>query len=222
MREIIFDTETTGLSPEQGHKVIEIGCVELIDKRKTGKSFQIYINPDRDVPNEAFKIHGISTEFLQDKPKFHQCHESFLEFIADSKLIAHNASFDMKFINFELALLKLPQIINSRVLDTLQIARKKFPGAQNSLNALCKRFNIDLAARNYHGALLDAELLADVYLKLMAETQGMMQFVAKAPEILAMPEPKIYREARSFAVFEEEVWCHEELVKRLKNPLWQS
>jgi DNA polymerase-3 subunit epsilon len=170
-REICLDIETTGLDPKDGHRIIEIACVELIDKTKTGNVFHSYVNPSREVPKEAIAIHGITTEFLQDKPLFHHITYKFLDFIKDAKLIIHNAAFDTKFINYELNILNIPQLDNTKIIDSLLIARSKFPGAQNSLDALCKRFGIDLSKRTKHGALLDSELLIDVYLELMGGAQ---------------------------------------------------
>lgn len=171
MREICFDTETTGLNPNEGHKVVEIGCVELIDGVRTGKHYHQYINPRRSMPTEAFKVHGISEEFLKDKPIFAHVADEFLEFIKGAKLIAHNAKFDMKFLNFELQLIGREPISYDYVIDSLVIARNKFPGAKNTLDALCKRFEVDLSKRDKHGALLDSELLADVYIELMGGAQ---------------------------------------------------
>ena len=171
MREICLDTETTGLDPKDGHKVIEIACVELVNKIKTGKFFHTYINPRRDVPEEAFRVHGLSTEFLKDKPFFDHIVDKFLDFIKDDLLVIHNASFDLKFLNHELKNLNRPTLNNNRVSDTLQIARTKFPGSPNSLDALCKRFAIDLSRRQKHGALVDTELLCDVYIELMGGAQ---------------------------------------------------
>src|SRR3989338_8374687 len=159
MRKICLDTETTGLDPREGHKIVEIGCVELINGVRTGNDFHVYINPRRDIPIEAFNVHGLSTEFLQDKPIFAHIAHKFLDFIRDTKLIIHNATFDIKFLNFELGLVGSNPISKEFVIDTLIIARNKFPGAQNSLDALCKRFEIDLSKRKKHGALLDSELL---------------------------------------------------------------
>lgn len=172
MREIILDTETTGLDPKSGHRIIEIGMIEMIDKVLTGEKFHFYINPERDVPIEAYRIHGISTEFLCDKPLFSAISEEFLHFISDSTLVIHNASFDMKFINHELSIINKPSIDMSNVIDTLLIARKKFPGAKVSLDALCKKFSIDNSSRNFHGALLDAKLLAEVYVELTGGRQS--------------------------------------------------
>ncbi len=178
MREIIFDTETTGLDPKNGDKIVEIGMVELIDYMPTGKYFHTYVNPMRDMPIEAFKVHGLSTQFLSDYPTFSDPNvvDAMLEFIGDDILIAHNAEFDRKFINAELALINLPQIAQERCIDTVQIAKKKFPGAPVSLDALCRRFAIDLKDRSLHGALLDARLLAAVYLELMGGRERSLGF----------------------------------------------
>lgn len=178
MREIVFDTETTGLDPKNGDKIVEIGMVELIDYIPTGKFFHSYVNPMRDMPIEAFKVHGLSTQFLSDFPTFSDplVVDEMLEFIGDDILIAHNAEFDRKFINAELALINLPQIPQARCIDTVQIAKKKFPGAPVSLDALCRRFAIDLKDRSLHGALLDARLLAAVYLELMGGRERSLGF----------------------------------------------
>jgi DNA polymerase III subunit epsilon len=171
MREIVLDTETTGLDPDAGHRVIEIGCVELIDHFPTGKSFQRYLNPERDMPPDAQRIHGITSEFLSDKPLFAHVVEEFLEFIGDAPLVIHNASFDLKFLNAELTRVKRGPLELARAIDTVDIARNKFPGARVSLDELCKRFSIDLSGRSLHGALLDAELTAQVYLELTGGRQ---------------------------------------------------
>jgi len=171
MREICLDTETTGLEPKDGHRIVEIGCVEIIDRVKTGNVFHIYINPERDMPESAFKIHGISEDFLQDKPKFIDIAEEFIEFVKDTNLVIHNAAFDMKFINSELRKCDMEIIERRFVKDSLIMARNKYPGSKNSLDALCKRFKIDLSRREKHGALLDADLLADVYVELVGGKQ---------------------------------------------------
>jgi len=165
-REIVFDTETTGLKPFKGDRITEIGCVEVIDLLPTGKTFRRYVNPERDVPEEVVKITGLTTEFLADKPLFAEIVEDFLEFVGDSKMVAHNARFDRDFLNVELNKLDRTPFEDKRFIDTLLIARKKFPGAYNSLDALCKRFSVSLSERAMHGALLDAKLLAEVYLEL--------------------------------------------------------
>lgn len=171
MREIVLDTETTGLDPDQGDRLVEIGCVELFNHMPTGNTYHQYINPQRDMPQEAFNVHGLSEEFLSDKPVFATVVQAFLDFIGDAKLVIHNASFDMKFLNAELRRAALPVIPMAQALDTLDIARRKFPGAQNSLDALCRRFNIDNSSRVLHGALLDSEILAEVYLELIGGRQ---------------------------------------------------
>jgi DNA polymerase-3 subunit epsilon len=172
MREIVLDTETTGFEPSEGHRIVEIGAVELFNHMPTGKTYHQYIHPERDMPTEAFNVHGISVEFLADKPKFAAIGQAFLDFIGpDSKLVIHNAAFDMKFLNFELQKAGLATIANDRALDTLMIARRKFPGSPASLDALCRRFNIDNSSRTLHGALLDSEILAEVYLELIGGRQ---------------------------------------------------
>jgi DNA polymerase-3 subunit epsilon len=167
MREIVLDTETTGLSPDNGDRIVEIGCVELINHVPTNNTYQVYLNPEKDMDPGAEKVHGLTNEFLLDKPKFIEIADSFLDFIGDSNLIAHNADFDINFLNSELVRAKKDKISNDRVVDTLKIARSKFPGARNSLDALCKRFFVDNSNRSLHGALLDSELLAEVYLELV-------------------------------------------------------
>ncbi len=172
MREIVLDTETTGLKPEEGHRIIEIGCLELVNYVPTGREFHRFINPERDVPDEAQQVHGITSAFLADKPVFSDIADSFLEFIADAKLIIHNAKFDIGFLNAELSRLPRDPIPFDQVVDTLALARRKHPAGPNSLDALCKRYRIDLSERTKHGALLDSELLARVYLELMGGTQA--------------------------------------------------
>jgi DNA polymerase-3 subunit epsilon len=171
MREIVLDTETTGFDPATGDRIVEIGCVELIDHLPTGKSFQAYLNPERPVPIETQRVHGLTDEFLADKPLFAHIVEELLEFIADSTLVIHNASFDMKFVNSELHRCGRPPLHPARAIDTIEIAKAKIPGARYSLDELCRRFGIDLTARSKHGALLDAELTARVYLELVGGRQ---------------------------------------------------
>lgn len=182
MREIVLDTETTGLEPSQGHRIIEIGCLELNNRTPTGAKYHVYINPQRDVPEEAQKISNLSTEFLQDKPLFADIVDGFIEFIADSPLVIHNAEFDIKFLNSELGKVKRPALPLARTIDTVHIARKKFPGSPASLDALCRRFNISLDERKSkgHGAMLDVELLAQVYLELLGGKQPGLELVAKS------------------------------------------
>jgi DNA polymerase-3 subunit epsilon len=182
MREIVFDTETTGFEPDDGHRIVEIGCVELIDHFPTGKSFQAYLNPERDVPVESQRVHGLSDEFLRDKPVFAAVVEEFLAFIGDAPLVIHNAGFDIKFINAELARTGHPPISLARAIDTIEIAKRKIPGARYSLDELCKRFGVDLSARAKHGALLDADLTAQIYLELVG---GRQRGLALAPAEIA-------------------------------------
>jgi DNA polymerase-3 subunit epsilon len=175
MREIVFDTETTGFEPGDGHRIVEIGCVELMDHFPTGRTLQFYLNPERDVPIESQRVHGLSAEFLADKPIFAHVVEEFLEFLGDAPLVIHNASFDIKFINAELKRTGHKAIPLLRAIDTIEIAKRKFPGARYSLDELCKRFGVDLSVRSKHGALLDAQLTAEVYLELIGGRQrGLM------------------------------------------------
>jgi DNA polymerase III subunit epsilon len=171
MREIVLDTETTGFDPDTGDRIVEIGAIELMGHIRTEKTFHVYINPERLMPDDARAVHGLDDDFLRDKPCFREVGQSFLDFIADSPLIIHNAAFDMRFLNAELKWLGLPLLPLNRAVDTLEIARKKFPGAPASLDALCRRFGIDNSARTLHGALLDSEILAEVYLELIGGRQ---------------------------------------------------
>ena len=171
MREIVLDTETTGLDPYDGHRIVEIGAVELFNHVPTGNVYHQYINPVRKMPEQAFAVHGLSDEFLSDKPKFADIASEFLDFIGSEKLIIHNASFDMKFINYELSKIKRGEVSYDRAVDTLAIARKKFPGSPASLDSLCRRFKIDNSARVMHGALLDSQILSEVYLELIGGKQ---------------------------------------------------
>jgi DNA polymerase-3 subunit epsilon len=171
MREIVIDTETTGLDPDTGDRIVEIGAVELLNHMPTGRSFHAYINPQRDVPADAVAVHGLTAQFLADKPAFAAVAAEFAEFIGDARLVIHNAAFDMKFLNAELGWAQRPSLPWARAVDTLDLARRRFPGAQNSLDALCRRFGVDNSGREKHGALLDSELLAEVYLELMGGRQ---------------------------------------------------
>lgn len=171
MREVVMDTETTGLDPFTGDRIVEIGAVELINHLPTGRVYHQYINPERDMPQGAFDVHGLSAEFLSDKPVFKTIAQDFLDFVGNDKMVIHNASFDMKFINAEFEWMGLPKLPMSQAIDTLDMARRRFPGAQNSLDALCRRFNVDNSAREKHGALLDSEILAEVYLELIGGRQ---------------------------------------------------
>jgi DNA polymerase-3 subunit epsilon len=183
MREIVFDTETTGFEPGEGHRIVEIGLVELMDHFPTGRSKQFYLNPERDVPIESQRVHGLSAEFLSDKPLFAHVADEFLEFVGDAVLVIHNASFDMKFINAELIRVGRTPLSMARTVDTIEIAKRKLPGARYSLDELCRRFSIDLSVREKHGALLDAELTAQVYLELVG---GRQRGLALAPVEIAV------------------------------------
>ncbi len=228
MRRIILDLETTGLDPRKGHKIVEIGCIEVIGREKTDKIFHMYIDPERDMPDVAFKIHGISSKFLQGKPKFRDIAKDFLGFIGDSKIIAHNASFDVGFLNYELGVLKHPPIKDDRVIDTLFLARRNFPGSPASLDALCKRFNISLADREKkgHGALLDSELLYEVYIRLTEGIQSEL-IVAKMKtreheEIGSlMSTSKKTIPARKF-YYSEDNKEHEKFLNKIKNSTWEK
>lgn len=199
-REIVLDTETTGFEPKQGHRMVEIACVELQDFLPTGRSFHVYIDPERDMPPEAEKVHGLSAAFLKGKPKFAEAEvaEAFIEFVGDAALIAHNAGFDRNFVNFELERCGRPIIPEPRWIDTLALAQKRFPGMYNSLDALCKRFNISLAEREKHGALIDAKLLASVYLELQGGRERRLELtptrvkttVAAATQVAYGPRPR--------------------------------
>jgi DNA polymerase-3 subunit epsilon len=171
MREIVLDTETTGLDPDTGDRIVEIGAVEIVNHMPTGRTFHAYINPQRDVPAEAVEVHGLTAAFLSDKPVFSSVAAEFAAFVGDARLVIHNAAFDMKFLNAELGWCGQASIPWGRTVDTLDLARRRFPGAQNTLDALCRRFGVDLSAREKHGALLDSELLAEVYLELMGGRQ---------------------------------------------------
>lgn len=220
MREIVFDTETTGFDPFQGDRVVEIGCVEMKNGVPTGETYHQYINPEREMPEGAFKIHGLSTEFLKGHPVFSQVAQDFLDFVGtDSNLVAHNADFDMRFMNWELENAGHEPLALSRVVDTLQIARTKFPGSPNSLDALCKRFNIENGHRTLHGALLDSEILADVYIELMGGRQQGMDLVSESESTLKL-KPKKERPHRSYSINPDELAAHEDFIAKIKDPLW--
>jgi DNA polymerase-3 subunit epsilon len=224
MREIVLDTETTGFKPADGHRIVEIGCIELQNHVPTGGVFHKYINPERDMPMEAFQVHGLSEGFLSDKPVFAEVVGEFLEFVGDSKLVIHNAGFDMAFINAELKTLGFAAMPMSQAIDTVRMARDKFPGAQASLDALCRRFNIDNSARTKHGALLDAELLAEVYLELMGGRQQGFGLTADADSVglaAATPAERVARPARPHEATEEELAAHRKFLERLTNPIWE-
>ncbi|MDA0368189.1 MAG: DNA polymerase III subunit epsilon [Proteobacteria bacterium] len=219
-REIVFDTETTGLSPGEGHRVVEIGCVELINHVPTGKNWQRYVNPDRYMPGDAFRVHGLSEEFLAKQPRFAEVVDDFLAFVGTSPVVAHNASFDVGFINAELALLKRPPLNVERVIDTVSIARRKYPGAQASLDALCRRFSIDLSARTKHGALLDAELLAEVYLELIGGRQPTLGLAVDLDTVPLDSVPTRTWPERTFKPSLDDLVAHAAFLQKIKDPIW--
>jgi len=224
MRQITLDTETTGLNPSAGHRIVEIGCVELVNHIPTGKRFHRYVNPERNIPDEAAKIHGLTEDFLSRHQVFANLADDFLAFIGDAPLIIHNAEFDLAFLNAELARLNLPALESKRCIDTLMLARKRFPGSPASLDALCKRFGVDNSEREKHGALLDSALLAEVYLELVGGREPGLSLAAAESETshrIAASE-KSFREPRPHEPTEEERAAHETLVARLKDPIWGS
>jgi DNA polymerase III subunit epsilon len=224
MREIVLDTETTGFDPTTGHRIVEIGCVEMVNHVRTKENFHVYLNPERDMPEEAFKVHGLSEEFLSDKPLFADVAQKFVDFIGDSRLVIHNADFDMRFLNWELQMLGYPTMPKDRALDTVAMARKRFPGSPVSLDALCRRFGIDNTKREKHGALLDAELLADVYLELIGGREpGLALASQRQTAAAATGNAEIVREMRAprpHAASEEERAVHGEFVAKLTDALW--
>jgi DNA polymerase-3 subunit epsilon len=221
MRHIVLDTETTGLDPNSGHRIVEIGCVELINHIPSGRTFHSYLNPEREMPPEASNIHGLTDEFLSDKPLFSQVVSGFLEFIAEDQLIIHNAGFDMAFLNAELQRHGFTQLARERAIDTVIMARKKFPGAPASLDALCKRFSIDNAHRTLHGALLDARLLADVYLELSGgrQTGFTIDFAVRGSNPTTNGK-KTVRPARAHVVPKNELAAHEKALGKINGALW--
>jgi len=225
LREIILDTETTGLEPRDGHRIVEVGAIEMFNKVLTGKHFHFYVNPDRDMPTEAYRIHGISGEFLRDKPRFADIADDFLEFIQDSKLIIHNAAFDIKFLNHELSLLKRPNIklldLNNSI-DTVIMARKKFPGMKASLDALCKRYKIDNSSRKLHGALKDAALLAEVYVELTGGRQASFSLTQEKQVATnaANTHSQTIKNAIVVKPTKEELQKHKEFLTKILMPAW--
>lgn len=227
MREICFDTETTGLYADNGDRIIEIGAVELVNHIPTGREYHVLINPERDVPIEAVKIHGIDNDVLKDKPVFKQIAQEWIDFVGeDSLLVAHNAEFDIKFINMELERCGLPKYDFDRVVDTLAIAKKQFPKLHNSLNDLCKRFGIDNSSRTLHGALIDSQLLAKVYLQLMGGNEPSINFISNQNEHMKSENEKYNKIKiieRHFEISEEEQNNHINFLQNdIKNSIWLS
>ena len=226
MREIVFDTETTGLSPITGDRLVEIGCVELVNKVETGRTFHAYFNPGRPMPSEAEAVHGLSTVFLSDKPRFHDKIEELLNFLGHGPLVAHNAAFDFGFLNHEMGQCSRPSICMTRMVDTLGLARTRHPGAKHSLDALCTRFGVDRSARVRHGALLDAQLLAQVYIELTGGRQIGLGLIAEdelAPSAssLAPPVVRPWRAPRPHFASPAELERHRSFLARITKPLWQ-
>lgn len=226
MREIVLDTETTGFDPEQGDRIVEIGAVELWNHVATGETYHVYINPERSMPQEAFEVHGLGDDFLRDKPKFREIGQSFLDFVKDSKLVIHNASFDMKFLNAELGWLNLPKLPWDQAIDTLAIARQKFPGSPASLDALCRRFGIDNSSRTLHGALLDSEILAEVYLELIGGRQPDFALASNTGNASGVPEddwrPRPRPTPLAARVTAEETAAHADFIEKLGDgALWK-
>ncbi|MBL07730.1 MAG: DNA polymerase III subunit epsilon [Rhodobiaceae bacterium] len=227
MREIVLDTETTGLSPEKGDRVVEIGCVELFNHVPTGKTFQTYLNPERLMDAGAQEIHGLTDDFLKSQPIFLKIVDEFLSFIGESTLVIHNAKFDLAFMNNELNRIGRENIEFERAIDTLSIARKKFPGAQNNLDALCRRFDVDSSRRDLHGALLDSEILAEVYLELIGGKEPDLNLVNKKKED-SKKNTNTRRESNkrdtplNYDVSQEEEAEHLEFIQNIKNPIWNK
>lgn len=235
MREIVLDTETTGLDPKDGHRIIEIGALELQNLMPTGRKLHLYINPQRDIDPDAEKVHGISSAFLEDKPLFEAVASEFLDFVKDDPIIIHNAPFDVGFLDAELARMSHPPLESSRIVDTLPLARQKFPGAKASLDALCKRFEIDNSHRDLHGALIDADLLAAVYVELKGgrqpgllgesdTTSSVSATLAQNDDSLAgfSLETKSIRAVRPHPHHESEQAAHTEFLKTITDPIWEN
>ncbi|OYX61135.1 MAG: DNA polymerase III subunit epsilon [Novosphingobium sp. 32-60-15] len=227
MREIVFDTETTGLDPRSGDRLVEIGCIEMINRVPSGAVYHCYFNPERDMPAEAEAVHGLSIAFLSDKPRFAEKAGEFLEFIQDSPLVAHNAGFDFGFMNTELELCGLAPVSRDRMIDTVAIARRKHPGAKLSLDALCSRYGIDRSHRTKHGALLDAELLAQLYVELQGGRQIGLELAAEARMMteqsvigISSSVTRTFRSPRPHVASEEELARHAEFMAGFSEPIW--
>lgn len=229
VREVVLDTETTGLELEFGHRIVELGAIELINHVPSGRVFHAYVNPERDMPEDALRVHGLTSAFLREQPLFADVVGGFLAFLdhdhagvpQPARLVAHNASFDIAFINMELARLGRPPLPPERVVDTLPIARQRFPGAPNSLDALCRRFEVDASARTRHGALLDSELLAEVYLGLLGGRQPGFELIQVRVRHFAENRPRVRREPRPHHASPEELAAHAALLERIQDPVWR-
>ncbi|WP_095012334.1 DNA polymerase III subunit epsilon [Tsuneonella mangrovi] len=227
MREIVFDTETTGLDPKTGDRLVEIGCIEMVNRVTTGVTFHAYFNPDRDMPEAAEAVHGLSAAFLSDKPRFHERAGELLEFLGDASLVAHNASFDFGFLNAELAIAELEPVGLDRMVDTIAIAKRRHPGAKLSLDALCTRYGIDRSHRVKHGALLDAELLAQLYVELTGGRQIGLELAAEAGDetvFVASPSQakreRPFREPRPHSAPDQELARHRAFIDRIEGAIW--
>jgi DNA polymerase-3 subunit epsilon len=227
MREIIFDTETTGLDPQSGDRLVEIGCIEMVNRVTTGATFHAYFNPDRTMPAAAEAVHGLSDSFLADKPRFQERVVELLEFLGDSPMVAHNARFDFGFLNSEMAMIGMEPLDPGRMIDTVAMARIRHPGAKNSLDALCTRYGIDRSHRTLHGALLDSELLAQVYVELTGGRQIGLELAAEAKEelvasVTTITRERTYRAPRPHYPSEAERAAHAAFLATIKSPLWSG
>jgi len=227
MREIIFDTETTGLDPQKGDRMVEIGCIELVNRVATGRTFHAYFNPERDMPAEAEAVHGLSATFLSDKPRFAERAAELIDFLGDAPLVAHNAGFDFAFLNAELGQCARDPVCLSRMIDTVKIARVRHPGAKLSLDALCTRYGIDRSHRTLHGALLDAELLAQVYVELTGGRQIGLELAggpadAVVGSVTVIHRTRVFRPARPHGPSEAELAAHVAFLETVKAPLWNG
>ena len=224
MRELVLDTETTGFDPAEGDRIVEVACLELVNHVQTGRHWRRYINPERDMPEAAFEVHGLSEDFLKDHPVFAEIAEDFLDFIGDDKLVIHNAEFDMRFLNAELRMLGKEPLAMGRAIDTLAIARQKYPGAPASLDALCRRFGIDNSERTYHGALLDCQLLAEVYLELRGGQQPGLALAGSGSgeNSGTINRERPFREPRPHAPSAEELNAHAAMLEGISDPIWRS
>jgi len=224
MREVVLDTETTGLDPNSGDRIVEIGCIELFNHLPTGETYHQYVNPERDIPAESFRIHGLSEAFLSDYPVFAGIVDQFLDFIGDDRLVIHNAAFDIRFVNAELERLGFAPLPLSRAVDTVQIARSRFPGAGASLDDLCRRFGVDNTSRTLHGALLDADLLAAVYIDLIGAREPGLDLSARSAGAGRRVQRAVrqFRPPRPHAPLPEELEAHEAFLETIRDPIWKS
>lgn len=223
MREIVLDTETTGLDPKAGHRIVEIACIELLNHVPSGRHWRRYLNPERDMPEEALRIHGLTAEFLAEHPRFEEVADDFLSFIEGAKLVIHNAPFDLGFLNAELERTGRPLLSEDIAEDTVAMARAKFPGSPANLDALCRRFEIDNSERSFHGALLDCELLAEVYLELIGGRQPGLALPSEADGVTAETlGERPQRAPRAHGASESELAAHEAMLAAIKDPIWQD